>query len=292
MGIAIEHVDLAQHQTLMFEEDWNRLDSTTDTDGDNMPDYWEIENGLNRAWSAVPGSTNSEQNLDPDNDGLANLQEFQYGGMAQNSDTDGDCIYDGEEVQWAWEQIIDASLAVQTADADLDGISDNETIPCTNPDDQVPDNNGDANSTGDEEDDVTGPFREDAMDRASAKFLLALVIIAAICLVGAGSMMIIEYRKKNAGNILIDDIGDTSTEIWEDDTETPVGSVILDGTSVGPNAGSEAREVSVGRDDGVFGAPQLDAYNFPGWSPKQVQDSLDAGWTLEQLREKYDSEQS
>jgi phosphatidylserine/phosphatidylglycerophosphate/cardiolipin synthase-like enzyme len=292
MGIAIEHVDLAQHQTLMFEEDWNRLDSTTDTDGDNMPDYWEIENGLNRAWSAVPGSTNSEQNLDPDDDGLANLQEFQYGGMAQNSDTDGDCIHDGEEVQWAWEQIIDASLAVQTADADLDGVSDNETIPCTNPDDQVPGNNGDTNSTGDEEDEVTGPFREDAMDRASAKFLLALVIIAAICLIGAGSMMVIEYRKKNAGNILIDDIGDTSTEIWEDETETPVGSVILDGTSVGPNAGSEAREVSVGRDDGVFGAPQLDAYNFPGWSPKQVQDSLDAGWTLEQLREKYDSEQS
>mgnify|MGYP001202899423 FL=1 len=183
-------------------------------------------------------------------------------------------------------------MAVQTADADLDGVSDNETIPCTNPDDQVPDNNGDANSTGDEEDDVTGPFREDAMDRASAKFLLALVIIAAICLIGAGAMMIIEYRKKNAANILIDDIGDTSTEIWEDDTETPVGSVILDGTSVGPNAGSEAREASVGRDDGVFGAPQLDAYNFPGWSPKQVQDSLDAGWTLEQLREKYDSEQS
>ena len=97
-----------------------------------------------------------------------------------------------------------------------------------------------------------------------------------------------------AGTVLVDDASDLDSESWDDDNQemaTPQGAVILDGTSVGPNAGSEAREVSVGQDDGVFGAPQLDGYDFPGWSPQQVQDSLDAGWTLEELREKYESEQ-
>ncbi|MEE2748177.1 MAG: lamin tail domain-containing protein [Candidatus Thermoplasmatota archaeon] len=290
MGLAIQHIDLAQHQTLLFEDDWNRLDTTTDTDGDGMPDYWEIENGLNRSWSAVQGSTNSEQNLDPDGDGLANLQEFQNGGDAQNPDTDGDCIHDGDEVVWAWNQSLDASLAVQTPDANLDGVPDNETVGCTNPEDQQ--QNIDNQDDSDDDDDESGPFREDAMDNPAAKVLLAFVVLAAISLFGALGMMFYSSRRESAGNVLVDDVGDISGEIWaEEESGTPDGAVILDGTSVGPNAGSDAREVSVGRDDGVFGAPQLDGYDFPGWSPQQVQESLDAGWTIEQLREKYDSEQ-
>ena len=75
------------------------------------------------------------------------------------------------------------------------------------------------------------------------------------------------------------------------ETEAPSGSVILEGTSVGPNASSEAREVAVGRDDGVFGAPKLDGYEFPGWSPQQVQEALDSGLTLKELREKYESDE-
>ena len=256
-----------------------------------MPDYWEVENGLNRAWSAVAGSTNSEQNLDPDEDGLANLQEYQNGGNAQNPDTDGDCIHDGDEVMWAWDQSLEASLAVQTADANLDGIPDNETVPCTNPQDDNPDSANNSNVT-DDDDDEAGPFREDAMDSTSAKLFFALVVIAAISLLGALGVMLFNSRSEAAGRVLVDDVGDISGEIWEEnETVAPTGAVILDGTSVGPNAGSEARDVSVGRDDGVFGAPQLDGYEFPNWAPQQVQDSIDAGWTLEQLREKYDSEQ-
>ena len=292
MGLAIEHVELAEHQTFMFEEDWNRLDTFTDTDGDGMPDYWEIENGLNRSWSAVPGTTNSEQNLDPDGDGLANLQEYQNGGLAQNPDTDGDCIYDGDEVMWAWSQALTASLAVQTADADLDGVSDNETVPCTNPLDQNPNSNTNNTNATEEEEEEAGPFREDAMESTSARVLFGLVIVALISLLGALGLMLVNSRRESAGKVLVDDVGDISAEIWtESEENAPAGAVILDGTSVGPNAGSEAREVSVGRDDGVFGAPQLDGYDFPGWSPQQVQDALDAGWTVEQLREKYESEQ-
>ncbi len=291
MGIAIEHQELAQYQTSMFNQDWIRFDTLTDTDGDMMPDMWEVQNGLNRSWSAVPGTTNSEQNLDPDGDGLANLQEYQNGGDAQNPDTDGDCIHDGEEVLWAWEQAIDASLAVQTADANLDGVPDNETVPCTLPQTEVQ-NPSENTENSEEEEEEAGPFREDAMERKSAQVFLVLLVLAAIGLAGALGLMFYNSRMESAGTVLVDDVGDLDSEGWgEEEDSVPQGAVILDGTSVGPNAGSDAREVSVGRDDGVFGAPQLDGYDFPGWSPQQVQDALDAGWTVEQLREKYESEQ-
>jgi len=124
--------------------------------------------------------------------------------------------------------------------------------------------------------------------------LLTMVILAAISLAGALTMLMLSRRKSKAGNVLIDDAGEST--LWEEDeledasSESLGGQVILDGTSVGPNASSDAREVGTGRDDGVFGAPQLDGYGFENWSPQEVQSSLDAGWTIEQLREKYEKE--
>lgn len=61
-----------------------------DTDGDGIPDYWEIANSLNHLVS--------DSGNDPDSDGLTNLQEYQYLTNPNNTDTDGDGYSDGVEL--------------------------------------------------------------------------------------------------------------------------------------------------------------------------------------------------
>jgi hypothetical protein len=64
-----------------------------DTDGDGMPDGYEYYNGLN------PLDSN-DVSLDPDHDGLTNLQECQYGTIPLCADTDNDGLLDGQEVSF------------------------------------------------------------------------------------------------------------------------------------------------------------------------------------------------
>ena len=63
-----------------------------DTDGDGIPDKWELENNLD------PRNPEDAED-DNDNDGLTNLQEYEIGTNPNNPDTDGDGITDGEEVR-------------------------------------------------------------------------------------------------------------------------------------------------------------------------------------------------
>ncbi|MEI7850862.1 MAG: right-handed parallel beta-helix repeat-containing protein, partial [Kiritimatiellales bacterium] len=78
----------------------NMLGSTDpnkwDTDGDGMPDGWEVK------YSLSPTSTNGVDGAsgDPDSDGLTNLQEYQSGANPQIVDTDGDGMPDGWEVKY------------------------------------------------------------------------------------------------------------------------------------------------------------------------------------------------
>jgi hypothetical protein len=65
--------------------------SGVDSDGDGIPDDAEIRMGLN------PHDP-TDALLDPDHDGLTNLQEYMLGTDIHNPDTDGDGLTDGQEV--------------------------------------------------------------------------------------------------------------------------------------------------------------------------------------------------
>lgn len=62
-----------------------------DTDGDGIPDEWEIKNGLN------PNDP-KDAGLDNDKDGLTNLEEYKHNTNPNLADTDGDGATDKEEI--------------------------------------------------------------------------------------------------------------------------------------------------------------------------------------------------
>jgi len=65
--------------------------STEDADGDGMPDFWEIQFGLN------PNSA-SDSGIDGDGDDLTNLEEFQNNLDPTDADSDDDTLNDGPEL--------------------------------------------------------------------------------------------------------------------------------------------------------------------------------------------------
>jgi len=80
-----------------------------DSDGDGIPDDFEISNGLDPANPADAAG-------DLDNDGLTNLQEYQRGTLLHVADTDGDGLRDGDEISAGTNPLL--------ADTDGDGIRD------------------------------------------------------------------------------------------------------------------------------------------------------------------------
>lgn len=62
-----------------------------DTDGDLLPDDWELASGTN-------ANNSQDALLDLDKDGLTNLDEYRYNASPQNKDSDGDGANDAVEV--------------------------------------------------------------------------------------------------------------------------------------------------------------------------------------------------
>lgn len=84
-----------------------------DSDGDGMPDAYELANGLN------PYDP-TDAALDSDGDGLTNLQEFQLGTNPHAADTDGDGLNDGDEIKLGTNPLV--------ADTDGDGLNDGDEV--------------------------------------------------------------------------------------------------------------------------------------------------------------------
>lgn len=85
-----------------------------DADEDGMEDGWERQYGLD------PNDP-ADADLDNDNDGLSNLTEFRLGTNPINSDTDGDGLIDGDEVNTYQTDPINS-------DSDGDGLTDYQEV--------------------------------------------------------------------------------------------------------------------------------------------------------------------
>ncbi len=299
MGLVLHSAAIASVYEDSFWEDWDRLDMTTDTDIDGLPDYWELEHGFQRSQSG-------DQHLDPDGDGLDNAGEFSYGSDPNSNDTDGDCIQDADEIIWAQTMTgVSAGDALMLTDADGDGEDDSITYGCV----PVIDNSGgdgnnsqsgngsDGNQTGgtnqtsldsdgdgvpddiDECPNTNTTFTdtqgcskdqnkeqssggEEKEDSGGFGFMMILVILGGLILVGAGAILL--FATKGSEDV-ISDQEISLVEVSEKSWEMPV----LDGTS----------------DPQPTSGPDMS--KFPGWSVEQVNGHLEAGWTEDQLAEWY-----
>ena len=139
MGIIIDSKEVASKMREYWMEDWNRLNDSADTDGDGMPDYWEVQYGLNRTSPYSTSGIFGEERDDTDGDGIINLDEYRYGGNPNSIDTDGDCLNDAYEISLAQsfsngvsQEIIDANIREAMTDTDFDknGVDDGQQWEC------------------------------------------------------------------------------------------------------------------------------------------------------------------
>ena len=317
MGLIIHSQAITQPYMDSFWEDWNRLDNTTDSDIDGIPDIWEVANNLSR--------TSQDSDIDSDGDGISNLGEYSYNSDPNSNDTDGDCILDADEILWAASQPgVSAANALTQADADGDGVDDHTVIGC-DPDledveldsdndgiaddiDECPDTtdgavvddkgclveeNGNNSTVEDPDEDNDGVLNEDdeCPDTAPG---------AATDTQGCSN----EQNKNQAAKTTEDD-GMSSGMIfmW---TLIIGGIVVLVGAAVillnlkkdEDVEISTVSEVTDSSEDKSWEMPVLDGTaevtndgidlsKFPGWTSEQVQKYLDSGWTEEQLAEWY-----
>ena len=120
-----------------------------DSDGDGLPDGWEIAYGMN---PLVPNGTATDPRFapdaDPDHDHLTNRQESELGTNPFQPDSDGDGMDDGWEVAQGFDPAVHNSQTERTdddpdADPDGDGLTNRQECEWrTNPNETDSDGDG------------------------------------------------------------------------------------------------------------------------------------------------------
>ncbi len=137
-------------------------DATQDADDDGMPNAWEYQMGLNATDPA-------DASLDKDNDGLSNLEEYQLGTNASNMDSDADGMPDG----WEIEKGLNATNPSDAnEDADGDGLTNLEEYNL-GLDPRNPDTDGDGTNDGEE---VHNPFLDPKNPSINRNTLIIIMI--------------------------------------------------------------------------------------------------------------------
>jgi len=88
-GNSVQFTISAYQETYAYLNGIQIIQRPDDSDGDGLPDWWELK---------YFGNLDQGPNGDYDNDGLTNLQEYQHGTNPTLSDTDGDGLSDSEEL--------------------------------------------------------------------------------------------------------------------------------------------------------------------------------------------------
>lgn len=134
------------------------VDASADLDSDGMPDWWELANGLKHG-------SGTDAVLDPDNDGLTNVQEFVRKTSPHLADTDGDGLSDKVETgTTVWTSANDTGSNPLVADTDGDGLTDGDEVfrqpVSTNP--NLVDTDADGRDDGEEAQRHTDPLVADS----------------------------------------------------------------------------------------------------------------------------------
>jgi hypothetical protein len=151
-----------------------------DNDNDQMGDAWEVAHGLNPALNDAA--------LDPDLDGLTNLQEYQLQTDPQDADSDNDGLKDGVESRTGiWVSATNTGTNPLLPDSDHDGLLDGlenpdlpftgPTQPGTNP--NIADTDNDLFSDGEEIAAGSNPKDNTSLPNPAAGSILALDFEAA-----------------------------------------------------------------------------------------------------------------